>query len=540
MKKSFTYGLLVTTALLLGACSSKGSQSSGSKQKTLNVSIAMEPSTADPNTYTDVYSGSMLTQTLEGLYHTTNTGKVVPGVATKLVKPTDHGTTYTFNLRKNAKWQNGKPVTAQDFVTSFDRQVDPKTKSQYANRFISFKNYTAVQKGTKKPSALGVKALGKHQLQIKLSAPDPDFNFKAAGEYYPINTAAVKKWGSKYGTSSTKTVSNGPFTLQNWDPSKGSWVYKKSKEYWDAKDVKIPDVKVQVVKDPTTAQNLFASGKLQETLISGGFVKQDAKRYPKEIVYTKKGTLSFLNFNSENKTTSNKNLRLAVSDSLNRQQLAKNVMEDGSTPAKSFVPDGENTDPNNGKNFNSELNTNTTYNKQKAQQYWQAAQKQLGTKKVSLNLLTEDSSDQKKLGEYIQSAVESTLKGVTVTLTSVPQQQQLSRMFGKKYQVTALGWSTDFPDPSDYLNLMTKANSVNFTHWSNPRYEKLMAKVNNTAKYQGEQRWKLMVQAGNVAMNHQPIVPTLQHTDVHLVSSKVGGLKYSFLTDSQYRYAYWK
>jgi ABC-type transport system substrate-binding protein len=67
-----------------------------------------------------------------------------------------------------------------------------------------------------------------------------------------------------------------------------------------------------------------------------------------------------------------------------------------------------------------------------------------------------------------------------------------------------------------------------------------MAKVNNTAKYQGEQRWKLMVQAGNVAMNQQPIVPTLQHTDVHLVSSKVGGLKYSFLTDSQYRYAYWK
>ncbi|MFT8908732.1 MAG: ABC transporter substrate-binding protein, partial [Lentilactobacillus diolivorans] len=194
----------------------------------------------------------------------------------------------------------------------------------------------------------------------------------------------------------------------------------------------------------------------------------------------------------------------------------------------------------NGKNFNSELNTNTAYNKQKAQQYWQTAQKQLGTKKVSLNLLTEDSSDQKKLGEYIQSAVESTLKGVTVTLTSVPQQQQLSRMFGKKYQVTALGWSTDFPDPSDYLNLMTKANSVNFTHWSNPQYEKLMAKVNNTAKYQGEQRWKLMVQAGNVAMSQQPIVPTLQHTDVHLVSSKVGGLKYSFLTDSQYRYAYWK
>ncbi|MFD1126070.1 peptide ABC transporter substrate-binding protein [Lentilactobacillus raoultii] len=541
MKKTFTYSLLLATSvLLLSACSTKSSQNSGTKQKALNVTIGMEPSTADPNKDTDVYSASMINQTLEGLYHTTNSGKVVPGVATRVVKPTNSNTTYVFNLRKNAKWQNGQPVTAQDFVTSFDRQVNPKTKSQYANRFTSFKNYTAIQKGAKDPTALGVKALGKYKLQINLSAPDPDFNFKAANEYYPINTNAVKKWGSKYGTSSKKTVSNGPFTLQNWDPSKGTWTYKKNKNYWDAKDVKLPKVKVQVVKDPSTAQNLFASNKVQETVISGGFVKADAHQFKKNLVYTKKGQMRFLNFSTKNKVTNNRNFRLAVSYALDRNQLTKNILEDGSTPAKSLVPEGEQTDPANGKDFNSELKQTLTHNKQMAQSYWKKAQKQLGTKKVTVNLLTEDDSDQKKLSEYIQSAVQSTLNGVKMTLTSVPQQQQLSRMFGGKYQITALGWSTDFPDPSDYLNLMTKSNTVNFTHWTNSNYEKLMSKVNNTAKYTGERRWKLMVKAGNLAMKQQPVVPTYQDTEVHLVSSKIGGLKYSLLTDSQYRYAYWK
>ncbi|WP_169300816.1 peptide ABC transporter substrate-binding protein [Lentilactobacillus buchneri] len=315
---------------------------------------------------------------------------------------------------------------------------------------------------------------------------------------------------------------------------------QKNKYFWDAKSVKLPKVHVQVVKEPSTAQNLFASGKIQETLITGEFVKQDAKRYPKNIVYTKKGQMRFLSFSAKNKTTSNRNFRLAVSYALNRKQLTDNVLQDGSTPAKSMVPEGDGTDPTNGKDFNKELATNLKYDKQLAQSYWKKAQQQLGKKTLSVQLLTEDDSDQKKLGEYVQSAVEKTLKGVTVELTSVPQQQQLTRMFGGNYQITATGWSTDYPDPSDYLNLMTKANTVNFTHWTNASYENVMAKVNDTSKYSGKERWNLMVKAGNIAMQQQPDVATYQDTDVHLVSSKVGGLKYSLLTDSLYRYAYWK
>lgn len=539
MRKLVTYGLLVGSTLLLAACSSKGS-SEKQANKTLNVTLPMEPSTADPNKATDTYSGSMISQTLEGLYDVTNQGKVVPGVATKIVKPTNNRTTYVFNLRKNAKWQNGDPVTAQDFVTSFDRQADPKTKSQYASHFQDFKNFAAIQKGKAKPSSLGVKALGKYKLKVELNAPDPTFNFKAASQFYPLNTSAVKKFGQSYGTSASKTVSNGPYVLTTWDPSKDAWYYKKNKQYWDSDSVKIHKVHVQVVKDSSTAQNLFASGKIQETMMTGEYVKQDAQKYKNNMVFTKKGQTEFLNFSTKNKATSNKNFRLAFSYSLDRKQLTSKVLQDGSAPAKSMVPEGDGSNPKTGKDFNDDLSRKVAYNKQYAQQYWKKAQKQLGTNKVNVELLSSDGPNMKQVGEYIQSAVEKNLKGVKVSLVSIPQQQQLSRMFGGKYQITMLGWSTDFPDPSDFLNLMTKSNTVNFTHWSNPEYEKAMAKVNDTAKYSGEKRWNLMVDAGNISIQQQPSIPLYQITDAHLVSSKVGGLKYSLLTDSLYRYAYWK
>lgn len=537
MQKKLTYGMLLAASLTLAACSSKSANSS--KQKQLAVTMVQQPSTADPNKMTDVYSTSLVRQTMEGLYDVDNSGKVVPGVATKVVKPTNKGRTYTLKLRKNAKWQNGEPVTAQDFVTSFDRQVNPKTKSQYANRFQYLTNYAAVQSGKKSPSSLGAKALDKHTLQVTLTKANPEFNYQAATEYYPLNTKAVKKYGNTYGTSASKTVSNGPFTLTNWDSTKDTWVYKKNTKFWNAKSVKLPSVKVQVVKETSTAQNLFASGKIQETQISGESVKADAKKYGKEVVYTKKGTMRYLNFSAKNKLTSNKNFRLAVSYSLNRQQLTKKVFQDGSTPAKSLVPEGDGTSQT-GKDYNTYLKQNLKYDKQQAQSYWKKAKKQLGKNSVTVDLLTEDDATQKQLGEYVQSAVQSTLPDVKVNLTTVPQQQQLTRMFSGNYQITATGWSTDYPDPSDFLNLMTKSNTVNFTHWTNKQYEAVMAKVNDSEKYTTKQRWNLMVKAGDMLMQQQPVVPTYQDTDVHLVSSKVGGLKYTLLTDSQYRYAYWK
>lgn len=300
----FTIPVALLLTVTLAGC---GQASGQSKNKTLNVTLADEPATADPNKMTDTNSGSVVFQTMEALYTYNKSNKIVPGVATKIVKPTNHGKTYTFNLRKDAKWANGQEVTAQDFVTSLRRMVNPKTKAQYADLLSAFKNYDAIQHSKMSPSKLGVKALSKTKLRIQLTKAVPYFNDLAASKYYPLNTDAVKKYGSKYGTSAAKTMSNGPYKLVGWTGSNSTWHYVKNKHYWNAKNVQINRVKVSVTKDETTAANLFKSGKIQETTVSGQYVRSNGN--DKQLQTHLLGRMSLLVFNSKRKATKSENLR---------------------------------------------------------------------------------------------------------------------------------------------------------------------------------------------------------------------------------------
>ncbi len=328
-KKALLTIALGSFALILAGCTS-GKADETNANKTLNVTLSGNPATADPALSGDRFSSAMIGQTYEGLYTYDKKGDVVPGVATKVVKPTNNGTVYTYTLKKDAKWANGEEVTAQDFVTSFEHEVDPTSKSQIASDFKYFKNYQAVQDGKVKPSALGVKALGEKKLQITLSKPQPWLNDILASKGYPINTKAFKKYGSKYGTSSAKTVSNGPYKLAKWDGTSDDWEYQKNTNYWDAKNVKINKVAVQVVKEPGTAQSLFTSGKVQETAIQGTYVKNNEKS--KNLKTTLNGSMRFLEFNDKKTVTHNTKVRQAFSYLVNREQVTKNVLQDARRP----------------------------------------------------------------------------------------------------------------------------------------------------------------------------------------------------------------
>ncbi|WP_369473380.1 peptide ABC transporter substrate-binding protein [Secundilactobacillus kimchicus] len=284
----------VALSLALAAC---GSNSGKSGDKTLHVTLQDEPMTIDPNKATDVNSASMLLQSYEGLYTYDANNKLKPGVATKVVKPTNHGLTYTFNLRQDAKWSNGDPVTAQDFVYSFQRTVDPKTKAQFASYYANFKNFDAIQAGKMAPSKLGVKALGKYKLQVTLAKQMPWFNDIAASKYLPLNEKAVNKYGAKYGTSADKAVYNGPYKVADWTGTNNSWNYVKNNNYWNKKNVKIQTVKVTVTKDQNTAVNMFNSGDVQETTVNGQYVRQNSNN--KNLKTHLLGRLQYLYFNNK-------------------------------------------------------------------------------------------------------------------------------------------------------------------------------------------------------------------------------------------------
>jgi ABC-type oligopeptide transport system, periplasmic component len=485
-------------------------------------------------------SQAAIAQVYEGLYTTSKTGKVIPGVATKVVKPTNGGKTYTITLRKDAKWSNGKPVTAQDFVYSFQRQVDPKTKSQEAGHVEDIENAVAINSNKKPVSSLGVKALSKTKLQIKLAQPTPYFDYRLATELYPLNKQFVNKYGSKYGSSAKRTLSNGPFNLEGWTGSNDTWSYEKNNRFHAAKGVRLKTIKVQTVKDNNTAQNLFSSNDVQITAITGNQVQADQTgKLKKNLVITKQNSMSFIVWNSKQKATKNTNLRRAVSYAINRQTLVKNVLKNGSIPAKSMVAEGDFTNSKTGKDFNSDTGNLYPHDVKKAKQYWQQAQKELGEKQVHVTLLTSDMDVNKSVGEYIQGVVQQNLPGLKISLQAMPLNNEIATFTKGNFEAGTLSWTSDFRDPIDFLNKGSISNSINFGKFNDPQYEKLIKTISE-AKQSETDRYQTMQQAAKMLADKQGVTPLYQGTQANLISTKVGGAKPTLLRDTQYRYAYWK
>nr|WP_282801322.1 peptide ABC transporter substrate-binding protein [Secundilactobacillus kimchicus] len=530
---SLAVGMMVA---LLGGCASTAE---GSGDKALKVTIPGEPMTIDPNKSIETNGGAVIAQISEGIYRRDADNKVVPGVVEKIVKPTENGTKYTFTIKKQAKWQNGKPVTSQDFVTAMQRNADPATKSQATTDTQYIQNFTAINAGKMDKSKLGVHAITSRTFTIKLSRPVPYMDYEFVN-YRPLNTAAIKKYGAKYGSSTSTVVANGAYTISGWSGSNDSWHYTKNPYYWDAKNVKIADVDVQVVKDDNTAQNLFNAGSVDLTAISGQYVKANANN--KNMVVTKNGRNNYIYFNSKKKAPANENFRKAISMVIDRKQLAENVLQDGSSASTNIVPKDYATNPTNGKDFIDEVGDLAPTDVAKAKTYWAKAQKEIGEDKVSLDFLVDDIDTEKKIAEYVQGTVQKNLPGVTVNIESVPHATHVSRDFTTDFDITTVGWGPDYPDAQNFLDGMQSSNSINFAHTKDAQYDALMAKVNDTAKYTTAQRYEFEKQADQRLMAIAAVAPTFQTAQAHLVSSKLGGLKWDELAGAagQLQYAYWK
>lgn len=522
LKKLLVAGTILACSSLTVNLLIPASASAASSKKTLNWSIPSELSTIDPSKVNDTYGGDMVSNTLEGLYRLGKNSKIEPGMAKKTTV-SDDGLTYTFTLRSNNKWSNGDPVTAQDFVYSWQRTVDPKTASSYAYLFDGIKNANDIMAGTKAPEALGVKAQGKYKLVVTLEKQIPYFKLLMGFDvFFPQNQKAVEKYGDKYGTAAKYMVYNGPFKMVGWDGSNLKWKLVKNNSYWDKKNVKLKQINFQVTKSTTTSYNLYQANKLDQTNLSA----EQARQLKNQSGYTvlKQARTNYLEFNQTMPIFQNQKIRQAISYAINRKPLANTVIGGGSTPAKSVVSSG--LASRDGVDFVNAAKTSvgTTYNKKKAQQLLQEGLKEIGKDSLSFTLLGDDTDASKKITEYLQSQIEANLPGTKVTVENVPFKTRVTRSQNTDFEVVVSSWQADFSDPISFLDMFTSNNSYNFGKWKNADYDKLITASKTTDATDPAKRWDDLVAASKLLNEDQGVVPLVQINTPQMIRPDVKGL----------------
>ena len=534
-KKIISGTMIAASALLLGACtnSSSNSSSSNSKapvgtsyEKSINWMTTSELESLDPAKADDTASEEQIANTYEGLYRLGKNSKVEPGVAVSSSVSKD-GLTWTFNLRKNAKWSNGDPVTADDFVYAWRRQVDPKTASSQVNNYQGIKNAIKISEGKKKVKTLGVKAEGKYKLVVQFETPVPYFKVVTAISLKPLDSKAVNKYGKKYGTKSEYAVYNGPFTSAGWTGSSLTWKLAKNKYYWDAKNVKLDSVNYSVQKTPSTDYNLYQTGKLDAAILD----TQAAKSMKGKKGYTvlTLGNTTYLSYNyKKEKMFRNADLRRALSMAINRKQLLATI-GDYNTQATTFSATNVVLDDENFADYvekhDTDNNKYVEYDKTEAQKYFKKALKELKTKKISFTLMADDDDSYKKQTEFIQSALtEAFGDQISVSVSNLPKTTRVARQLAGKYQVVLGGLTSDFPDPYHFLSYMTSGQAYNFGKWTNKSYDKA---VKASLTMNKQKRKAALLKAEQIIINQQPVSPLYHMGQAWMIRPNIKNLVFN-------------
>ena len=535
-KKWLYVGLLSTVALTVAACGNndkadkdagKDGGDSGAVEQVFNVSVKQEMPSADLSLNTDVIGSVALNNVYEGIYRLGESQEPEPAGATEKAEISEDGLVYKVKLREDAKWSDGEPVTAKDYVYGWQRTVDPETASEYAYLHEPVKNAAEITAGDKKVEELGIKAISDYELEITLEKPTPYFDYLLSfTTFMPQRQDIVEKYGKEYTTASDKAVYNGPFVLADFDGpgTDTEWAYVKNDEYWDKETVQLERINVSVVKEDSTALNLYEDGKLEDVQLTGELAQQKAD--DPEFIVEKKALSRYLELNQfdEDSPFKNEDIRQAISYAIDRDSLVNQILADGSLASGGLVPADMNKGPASGKDFSEEAGNDVSYDSKKAKEHWEKGKKALGKDKIELDILASDNDDTKKMIEYLQGSLEEELDGLKVNLSPVPFSVRLERSNKGDFSTVLSGWIADYPDPSSFIDLFETGNSYNRGQYSNPEYDKNAKAARTENSNDPEKRWDNMIAAEKIIIEEKGIIPLIQSTEAHLRTADIEGV----------------
>ena len=530
MKKLIMVSL--ASVLILGACGEKKDAGSTDTKKeapeqVINLTSEAQISTMDPALAADTTSTLAMDQVYEGLYAVGKDNEFELGVAKEEPTISEDQTTYTFKLKEEAKWSDGTPVTAQDFVFGWQQIVDTTVGSPNADVMVGVvKNAKEIYEEGADPKTLGVKALDDHTLEVQLERPVPYLkSLLTFSIFYPKKETFYEEQGKEFATTSDNLIYNGPFVLKDWDSFSDDWVYEPNEEYWDRDAVKLDSATVQVIKTPATAVNLFEGGEVD---VINKLSAEYAKNYRDNdsFLAVEQYVTFFLKLNGERngKETplNNLDLRQAIAQSYDKEAFVENILGDGSTATDHLIPKGQTVDPDSGKDFTevaAETNEYLSYNPEKAKASLEKAKKELG-ENIELEFLTDDTEIAKTSAEFFANQIETNLPGVKISIVQVPFTVRVERNAQKDYDIQLSGWGTDYRDPLTVMRIFVSNNSNGGITYSSKVYDQLINDSREKDAGDVTKRFSNFIQAENELVNKDTVIAPIYNRSLAILQNK--------------------
>lgn len=531
----------------LAACSGNGGGSgAGAGGSTggdgyLKVMLGTNVMSLDTNLATDGDSFEVIADCIDGLMQMDSEGSSIPALA-ESYDLSDDALTYTFHLR-DANWSNGTPVTANDFVFAWRRICQEAGEYAYMMSDIgNVKGAAAIIAGDETDlTTLGVSAPDDHTFVVELEVPVSFFpSIMYFPTFYPINEEFYSSLDDgTYATSPDTFLSNGAFVLEDYLPGTASLSLKKNDDYWNASEVSLPGISYQVVGSSDSALTAFKNGSLDVVTISGNQVAaaQDDSELSKNLKVTGAGYMWYLSFSQTEKNAqggmlANANLRLAITNAIDRQSIVDNYVMDGSLPTYTAVPPQFAANANTGEDFSADqerFSDVCSYDVDKAKDYFDKATSELGTDTFEFTVIygNNEGDEVAKVAQAIKEQVEGNLPGITLNLQPMTKSERLDKMQNDNYDVALTRWGPDYADPMTYLGMWVTNNSNNYGFWSNADYDAIIADcVTGAYVNDYDARWDALYDAEQIVMDEAVIAPLYTKSNANLIKTGVEGIDF--------------
>lgn len=542
MKKISTLAAALTLAGLVGAGFGLSTSANAAyipegtklaEKQELNYNQGSSPDTIDP-TLSSFSSSFLIARMLfDTLVRQDSTGEYIPWAAQSYDVSPD-GLTWTFHLRKEAKWSDGKPVLAKDFLYSWQRLTDPKTAATYGDYLVTanVKNAKEVFSGEKKPSELGVEASNDYTLVVHLTQPTPWLpQMLTLNVTAPLREDVITKHGENW-TRPENIVTNGPFVIKEYRLN-DRMDFVKNEKHWDAAHTVITKVHFDFIQNPNTSYFKYLTGEYPTTGIPVQYLKQVKQERPEELIEIQTLSTSYFKFNAAVEKLKDPRVRRALTLLVDRKFITEKILG-GQTPTSILPPPGikdaqyihqeawlERPQKENVEEA-IKLLTEAGYSKDKP---------------LEVTLLSSGGADSNKMYVALNGLFNKASGGlVKLDQEVVEGRTWLQRVTTeKRYEIAISGWNADYDQVSTFYNVYTCDSQLNDVAYCNPEYDKLLAQANATND--PEERAKLYVKVNEIFQRDMPVGPLWNTKFLALKSPALHG--YNEKNDVRYFYDYY-